>query len=179
MVADAHLAVCPAISAERARGLGRGRGGNDVGCGRGHVVGVGVLEVIGARAVVRVNVLARRDVCRGDADVLAVLHDLLAALDVGAGNLVEQRDVLGRDDMALAATGQRVGDVGAGLELVDGDDDVVLLVNDDAVSHERSSLGLGRLATRRARHGRLAPVGVALVPFVRVCEPRSQIATVR
>ena len=92
---------------------------------------------------------------------------------------MEQRDVLAGHDMALAATRERVGDVHAGLELVNGDNDVVLLVNDDAVSHERSSLGLGLLATRRARHGRLAPVGVALVPFVRVCEPRSQIATVR
>ena len=107
------------------------------------------------------DVLARRDVCRGDADELAVLHDLLATLDVGAGDLVEQRDVLAGHDMALAATRERVGDVGAGLELVDGDNDVVLLVNDDAVSHERSSLGLGLLATRRARHGRLGrPLGL-------------------
>ncbi len=92
------------------------------------------------------DVLARGDVCRGDADELAVLDNLLATLDVGAGDLVEQRDVLAGHDMALAATRERVGDVHAGLELVNGNDDVVQLVDDDAVSHGQSSLGMGRAA---------------------------------
>ena len=139
MVADAHLAVGAAIAAEGAGALvlsGSSRGGRLDGA---HAIGVGVLELVGALAVVGVDVLALRDVAGGDADVLAVLDDLVALLDVGAGNLVEERDGLLRHDVALAPSGKRVGDVGARLELADGHDDVVLLVNDDAVTHVRSS----------------------------------------
>ena len=46
--------------------------------------------------------------------------------------------------MALASAGQRIGDVSTSLKLVNGNDDVVLFVDDDAVSHEGSSLCLGR-----------------------------------
>ena len=161
MVADAHLAVRSTVAAEGAGGLGHGHGGNGVGGSGGHVVGIRVLEVIGAGAVVRVHVLARCDVSGGDTDVLAVLHDLLAALDIRARDLVEQRNVLASHDMALASARQRIGDVSASLELVNGDDDVVLLVDDDAVSHERSSLFLGRFIAHKDQAQRLASVGVA------------------
>ena len=144
VVADAHLAVRTTVAAEGAGGLRRGRWGNDIGGGGGHIVGVRVLELIGAGTVVRVHMLARRDIGGGDADVLTVLHDLLATLDIRASNLVEQWNVLASHDMALASAGQRIGDVSTSLKLVNGNDDVVLFVDDDAVSHEGSSLCLGR-----------------------------------
>ena len=135
VVADAHLAVRTTVAAEGAGGRRRGRGGNDIGGGGGHVVGVRVLELIGAGTVVRVHMLARRDIGGGDTDVLTVLHDLLATLDIRASNLVEQWNVLASHDMALASARQRIGDVSTSLKLVNGNDDVVLFVDDDAVSH--------------------------------------------
>ena len=124
----------------------------------------------------RVHMLARSDVGSGDTDVLAVLHDLLATLDVRARDLVEQRNVLASHDMALASARQRIGDIDASLELVNGDDDVVLLVDDDAVSHERSSLFLGRFAVRGDLARRLAPAFVAWVRCVLIYERRSVFA---
>ena len=100
---------------------------------------------VGARAVVGVHVRAAGDAGGRRADVLAVLHDARARGDVGAGDLVEQGDVLAHRQLLLRAVRQGADRDVAGGQRVDRDRDAVAAVDDDGVSH---GAPLARVARR-------------------------------
>lgn len=78
--------------------------------------------------------LATLDIACRHADELAVLDDILTRSDIDASNLVEEGDILSRDERGKAALARGIADLIAGLKRVDCDDDVVLAVDKDRVS---------------------------------------------
>ena len=131
MVADAHLAVRAAVSHKSTGALGRN--GLLLGCG-GDVCDRGALKIVGALAVLRVHMLATLDIACCHADELAVLDDILTRSDIDARNLVEEGDILSRNERGEAALVRGIADLIAGLKRVDCDDDIVLVINKDRVS---------------------------------------------
>ncbi len=130
VVTDADATVQATVSHEGARSVGGrrclGRNGSGVGGNR-------VLQVVGALAVVRVNVLAALDVLGRHADELAILDDLLALGNVHEGNLVEQRDVVSHGNGRQRAVRHGIAGLVTRLQLIGGDGDVVPLVDDNGV----------------------------------------------
>ena len=109
----------------------------------------------------RVHMLATLDIACRHADELAVLDDILTRSDIDARNLVEEGDILSRNERGEAALVRGIADLIAGLKRIDCDDDIVLAIDKDRVSTFLHAL----------RHpislvdGRPRP-RLALVPFV-------------
>ncbi len=130
VVAGGHPAIGPLDAHER--GFAPRRIGLDVGA-----EGVVALE-IAHRQVVRVHVLAGRDRPAGEADDLVVAAHRLAGGDRPGGDLVPGRDQA-LDDHVLGG--------GAADELGAGDQDVVLGMQADEGSHDKSVEDGSRLGT--------------------------------
>lgn len=130
VVADADATVRATVAHEGARALygRRGLGGDGVSVGDD-----GVLQVVGAGTVVRMNMLSALDVRGGHTDELAILDDLLTLGDVHEGDLVEQRDVVGHGNARQRAVRHGIAGLGTRLQLVCGDGDVVPLIDDNGV----------------------------------------------
>ena len=169
MVADAHLAVRAAVSHKSTGALGRN--GLLLGCG-GDVCDRGALKIVGALAVLRVHMLATLDIACRHADELAVLDDILTRSDIDARDLVEEGDILSRNERGKAAGVHGIADLIAGLKRVDCDDDIVFVVDKDRVS-----------ALLHALRHPISLVDVKLRPSclgaVRICERHSVFLLLR
>ena len=131
VVADADLTVRAAVSHKSTGALGR----NDFLLGYGgDVRDRSALKIVGTLAVLRVHMLTTLDVACRHADELAVLDDILARSDIDARNLVEEGDILSRNERGKAAVARGIADLIAGLKRVDCDDDIILVVDKNRIS---------------------------------------------